>query len=325
MEEVIKSYKGFEKDMTCRGFRYEEGKEYEEDKAKVCDAGFHACEYPLDCFKYYVPSTSVYHEVEQSGKLSKSSDDSKVAATKIKIGARIGIPGLVQAAIEYTTERAKQTEDTHNTGDYGASSNTGYRGASSNTGYYGVSSNTGNRGASSNTGDYGASSNTGNRGASSNTGYYGVSSNTGYRGASSNTGNYGASSNTGNCGASSNTGDYGASSNTGYRGASSNTGNYGASSNTGNCGASSNTGYRGTCEANHPNSVAAAWGPESKAKGVIGATLVFAEWYRLSDKYWEEDAWEFRGSMMVRVDGKNIKEDTWYWMKDGKIMEAKDE
>ena len=271
MEEVIKSYKGFEKDMTCRGFRYEEGKEYEEDKAKVCDAGFHACEYPLDCFKYYVPSTSVYHEVEQSGKLSKSSDDSKVAATKIKIGARIGIPGLVQAAIEYTTERAKQTEDTHNTGDYGASSNTGYRGASSNTG------------------------------------------------------NYGASSNTGNCGASSNTGDYGASSNTGYRGASSNTGNYGASSNTGNCGASSNTGYRGTCEANHPNSVAAAWGPESKAKGVIGATLVFAEWYRLSDKYWEEDAWEFRGSMMVRVDGKNIKEDTWYWMKDGKIMEAKDE
>jgi hypothetical protein len=58
---------------------------------------------------------------------------------------------------------------------------------------------------------------------------------------------------------------------------------------------------------------------------VIGATLVFAEWYRLSDKYWKEDAWEFRGSMMVRVDGKNIKEDTWYWMKGGKIVEAKDE
>ena len=343
MEEVIKSYKGFEKDMTCRDFQYEEGKEYEEDKAEACKTGFHACEYPLDCFGHYAPSTSVYHEVEQSGKLSKSSDDSKVAATKIKIGARIGIPGLVQAAIEYTTERTKQTEDAHNIGncgassytgnygassntvDYGASSNTGYCGASSNTGYYGASSNTGNCGASSNTGNRGASSNTGNGGASSNTGYYGASSNTGYCGASSNTGNCGASSNTGYYGASSNTGDYGASSNTGYRGASSNTGDYGASSNTGNCGASSNTGYRGTCEANHPNSVAAAWGPESKAKGVIGATLVFAEWYRLSDKYWKEDAWEFRGSMMVRVDGKNIKEDTWYWMKGGKIVEAKDE
>ena len=298
MEEVIKSYKGFEKDMTCRDFQYEEGKEYEEDEAKVCNAGFHACEYPLDCFGYYAPNTSVYHEVEQSGKLSNSSDDSNVAATKIKIGARIGIPGLVQAAIEYTTERTKPTEDASNTGEYGASSNTGECGASSNTGECGASSNTGEYGASSNTGDYGASSNTGNCGASSNTGDYGASSNTG---------------------------DYGASSNTGYRGASSNTGDYGASSNTGNCGASSNTGYYGTCEANHPNSVAVAWGPKSKAKGVIGATLVLAEWAQLSNAYWEEDAWEFKGSMMVRVDGKNIKEDTWYWMKDGKIVEAKDE
>lgn len=130
MEEVIKGYKGFEKDMTCRDFQYEEGKEYEEDKAEACKTGFHACEYPLDCFGYYAPGESVYHEVEQSGKLSKSSDDSKVAATKIKIGARIGIPGLVQAAIEYTTERANPTEYTHNTGDYGASSNTGDYGAS---------------------------------------------------------------------------------------------------------------------------------------------------------------------------------------------------
>ena len=146
MEEVIKSYKGFEKDMTCRDFQYEEGKEYEEDKAEACKTGFHACEYPLDCFGYYAPGTSVYHEVEQSGKLSTNSSDSKVAATKIKIGARIGIPGLVQAAIEYTTERTNPTEDAHNTGDRGASSNTGDYGASSNTGDYGASSNTGYRG-----------------------------------------------------------------------------------------------------------------------------------------------------------------------------------
>ena len=298
MEEVIKSYKGFNEDMTCRNFQYREGEEYKEKHVMACEAGFHACEYPLDCFHHYAPNESVYHEVEQSGVLDKSKDGHKVASTKIKIGARLNIAGLVQAAIEYTTERAKLAEDAHNTGDYGASSNTGYRGASSNTGDRGVSSNTGDCGASSNTGD---------------------------RGASSNTGDCGASSNTGNCGVSSNTGNCGASSNTGYRGASSNTGDYGASSNTGDCGVSSNTGYCGTCEANHPNSVAVAWGPKSKAKGVIGATLVLAEWAQLSNAYWEEDAWEYKGSMMVRVDGKNIKEDTWYWMKDGKIVEAKDE
>ena len=280
MEEKIKSYKGFNKDMTCRNFQYEEGKEYETEDAKACDYGFHACEYPLDCLRYYNPAQSVYHEVEQSGKLSRKGDDSKAASTKIKIGVEISIAGMVKAAIEYIRERAKESEDAHNTGNYGASSNTG------------------NYGASSNTGDYGASSNTGD---------YGASSNTGYRGASSNTGNYGASSNTG------------------YRGASSNTGDYGASSNTGNCGASSNTGYRGAAEANHPNSVAVAWGPESKAKGVKGATLVFAEWESNGGVCWEEETWTFKGSMMVRVDGERIKEDAWYTMRSGEIVEAERE
>ena len=111
MSEAIKSYKGFNKDMTCRGFQYEEGKEYEESNALVCENGFHACEYPLDCLSYYSPSESVYHEVEQSGKLSKESDDTKVASTKIKIGAKLSIAGLVEAAIEYTKERVKQEED----------------------------------------------------------------------------------------------------------------------------------------------------------------------------------------------------------------------
>lgn len=36
MSEIIKSFKGFNKDMTCRGFQYEIGKEYEEEKATAC-------------------------------------------------------------------------------------------------------------------------------------------------------------------------------------------------------------------------------------------------------------------------------------------------
>ena len=146
MGEVIKAYKGFNKDMTCRDFRYEEGKEYEEERAEACNCGFHACEYPLDCLGYYDPAHSVYHEVEQSGEISKRSDDTKVASTKIKIGARVSIAGLVQAAIEYTKERVKpEAEANENygassaTGDYGASSATGNCGASSATGYKGKS------------------------------------------------------------------------------------------------------------------------------------------------------------------------------------------
>lgn len=77
MSEVIKTYKGFNKDMTCKYFQYKEGKEYEESNALVCETGFHACEYPLNCLSYYNPAESVYHEVEQSGKLSRNLDDSK--------------------------------------------------------------------------------------------------------------------------------------------------------------------------------------------------------------------------------------------------------
>lgn len=59
----MKAYKGFNKDMTCRGFQFEEGKSYEEKEVKLCSKGFHACENPIDCLNYYRPSNSVYHEV----------------------------------------------------------------------------------------------------------------------------------------------------------------------------------------------------------------------------------------------------------------------
>ena len=137
------NYKGMDKDMKCRGFQYEVGKEYETDKAVACECGFHACEYPLDVFNYYPPAGSRFFEVEQSGELSKNDDDSKVASTKIKIGAELNIAGLVKAAVEYTKERCTQGEGECATGDYGAASATGYYGAASATGDYGAASATG--------------------------------------------------------------------------------------------------------------------------------------------------------------------------------------
>ena len=164
------NYKGMDKDMKCRGFQYEVGKEYETDKAVACECGFHACEYPLDVFNYYPPAGSRFFEVEQSGELSKNDGDSKVASTKIKIGAELNIAGLVKAAVEYTKERCTQGEGERATGDYGAASATGDYGAASATGY---------QGAASATGGYGAASATGPRGAASATGYQGAASATG--------------------------------------------------------------------------------------------------------------------------------------------------
>ena len=105
----MKAYKGFNKDMTCRGFQYEEGKTYETEKANVCECGFHACENPLDCMKYYRPNESVYHEVEMDGEIDGGGNDSKIASTKITIGAKLSIAGMVKGAIDFVMNKVKAT------------------------------------------------------------------------------------------------------------------------------------------------------------------------------------------------------------------------
>lgn len=134
----MKAFKGFNKDLTCRGYQYEEGKEFHTERAECCDTGFHACEYPLDCFGYYDPAHSVYHEVELSGEMDKSGDNTKVCATDIKIGARLSIAGLVKMAIDFTM--SKVNKEAGSDERHGFASATGYKGASSATGDYGASS-----------------------------------------------------------------------------------------------------------------------------------------------------------------------------------------
>ena len=125
----MKAYKGFDKDMKCREYQFEEGKEYVEDEAVLCEKGFHACEHPLNCFDYYAPAESVYHEVELDDVADGRRDDTKVCGKRIKIGARLTIGKLVDAAISYVFERSHPEEGGHATGDQGAASATGTRGA----------------------------------------------------------------------------------------------------------------------------------------------------------------------------------------------------
>lgn len=98
----MKAYKGFDKELKCRGFQYAIGKEYHEDDAALCEKGFHACLHPLDCLGYYPPNDSRYCEVDIDDNGQRQSDDTKVCGKSIKIGAEIGIKGLIQAAFECT-------------------------------------------------------------------------------------------------------------------------------------------------------------------------------------------------------------------------------
>ena len=97
----MKAFKGFNQDMTCRNFQYEEGKTYEEPEAKLCDKGFHACENPIMCLGHYAPGTSVYHQVELEDVAPERGDDTKCVGKKITIGAKLGIPEICQLTFEY--------------------------------------------------------------------------------------------------------------------------------------------------------------------------------------------------------------------------------
>lgn len=140
----VSGFKGFNKDLKCRGFQYEVGKEYEEQEAIACNKGFHFCEYPLDVFGYYPPSSSRFCEVVGDGQFDRDTRDSKVACTKIHIGAEIGIRGLIDAAVKFVFDIADWSKkENHTTGDQGAASATGYQGAASATGNQGAASATG--------------------------------------------------------------------------------------------------------------------------------------------------------------------------------------
>ena len=102
MEKKIIAYKGFDKNLKCRDFQYEVGKEYEMDgDIKCCERGFHACESPLEVFYHYDMLNSRFAEVEQSGEIDKEEDTTKVCSSKIKIKAELNHADIVKLGVEW--------------------------------------------------------------------------------------------------------------------------------------------------------------------------------------------------------------------------------
>ena len=238
MSETITGFKGFDKDLKCKDYQYEVGKEFEEEgKIEACSNGFHFCENPLDVLGYYPPydekGSNRYCIVKGSGNIDRDGDDTKVACSKLYISAEIGLKGIIEAGVKFILDKVNWKDN--------KKSNTGYRSAATNTGNQSAATNTGYRSAATNTGD---------RSAATNTGYYSAATNTG---------------------------DQSAATNTGDRSAATNTGNQSAATNTGNQSAATNTGYRSAAEVTGKESIAIVTGKDSKAKGSIGCWIVLTE------------------------------------------------
>ena len=331
--EKIKGYKGFDKNMKCRNFQYESGKNYQHDgKISCCHSGFHFCTNPFDVLAYYAPANSRFCEVEGNGESDKDGNDTKVSVPNLHVGLEIGLNGLINAGVKFILNKVKwnnceatNTDDysaATNTGDYSAATNTGDCSAATNTGNRSAATNTGNRSAATNTGDRSAATNTGNRSAATNTGYCSAATNTGYYSAATNTGDCSAATNTGYYSAATNTGDYSAATNTGDCSAATNTGNRSTATNTGDCSTATNTGNRSTAtntgdcstaNVEGKDSIAIVTGRKSKAAGALGCWLVLTE---------RDDNTNIINVKAIKVDGKKIKANIFYTLEDGEIKEA---
>ena len=253
----MKAYKGFDKNMQCRGFQFEEGKTYHEDEAELCKRGFHACENPLDVFGYYSPGkNSIYREVElEDVSEERNSDDTKVCAKTIKIGAKLDVAGLCKAHFEYVSARCNPAngrvagdKESAAAGNWGSAA-AGYKGSAA----------------------------AGNNGSAA----------AGYNGSAA----------AGNCGsaAAGNNGSAAA----GYKGSAA-AGNWGSAA----------AGNKGSAAAGKQGIACCRGG---NVKGDIGAVLALSELDNKGNNI---------SAKAVIVDGKTIKANTWYTLKNGEFVEV---
>ena len=227
----MKAYKGFDKDLKCREFQYEVGKEFEEENASLCKKGFHACENPLDTFRYYAPTNSRYCEVDVDDNGERNSTDSKVCGKHIRIGAEIGLKGVINAGVRFVFDKCESATDKNASGWMGNAAASGEGGNAAASGW---------------------------------------------------SGNAAASGERGNAAAS------------------------------GEGGTAVVTGAYGDASALGKQCLAVAWGADSLARGAMGNWIVVSE---------RDDDGNIIDAKIAKVDGKTVKENTWYTLKDGEIVE----
>ncbi|EDY5721047.1 hypothetical protein GU948_003902 [Salmonella enterica] len=165
MTKEIVTFKGFNKDLKCRGFQFAIGETFHHDgKVEACGSGFHACECPFDVFSYYPPAESRYAETISFGVIDREEiGDTKIASASITIKAELTLPQFIQRGIEWIWSKIdKSLEQQIMTGDQSAATNTGNRSAATNTGDQSAATNTGYQSAATNTGNRSAATNTGN-------------------------------------------------------------------------------------------------------------------------------------------------------------------
>ena len=303
MEEKVIAYKGFNKDLTCRGFQYEIGKEYEEKEVSVCERGFHACENPFDVLGFYGDVlNNRFCKVEQSGTIKN--DYKKQASSKIKVVAEIGFVGIFRAGIKWIkeiTNPASIIEETKGKKDedkIGSSGNSAKIGSSGDSAKIGSSGDFAKIGSSGDSAQIGSSGDSAKIGSSGNYAQIGSSGDFAQIGSSGDSAQIGSSGDSAKIGSS---------------------GNYAQIGSSGNYAQIGSSGDSAKIDSTGEDSVICCAGGNSIVKAKKGSWITLSEW-----KYSEEKQRSIPVCVKTEfVDGERIKADTWYKLEKGKFVEVK--
>ena len=299
-EKKIIAYKGFDKNLNCRGFQYEVGKEYEMDgDIKCCERGFHACESPLEVFDYYDMLNSRFAEVEHSGEIDKEENTTKVCSSRIKVKAELKLADIINLGVEWIKDvtspsKLKKETDLNDNGN-----NSAQIGSSGNYAQIGSSGYSAQIGSSGNSAQIGSS---GNSAQIANSGDCAQIVSSGDYAKIGNSGDYAKIGNSGDCAQIVSSG-------------------YSAQiASSGDSAQIASSGDSAQIESTGNHSVVMTAGNNSIAKAKIGSWITLAEW----KKDHKDGKWKPVCVKTEQVDGEHIKANTFYKLVDGEFKEVEE-
>ena len=316
--ENIKGFKGYDKDLTCRGKEYKENTEFTEDLSpKACSIGMHFCKMPLDVFNYYPPKPGTeYTEVESTGDSVEHED--KISTNKLFVKARISISKLFKSHFEIVFSKVKSSKETTNTSGYKAHANT--------SGNYAHANTSGNYAHANTSGNYAHANTSGNYAHANTSGYYAHANTSGNYAHANTSGNYAHANTSGNY-AHANTSGYKAHANTSGNYAHANTsgnyahantsGNYAHANTSGNYAHANTSGYKAHANTSGEEAIACALGYQSKAKAENG-WIVIVDW-RLDEAYNANIKGIYSAKVGRKLKGVKIESDKCYWFENGEL------
>ena len=202
----MKAYKGFNSDMTCRGFQFEIGKTYTHDgEIKLCESGFHSCEAPLDVFNFY-PPTALFAEVELDGVSEEThNQDTKRVSKSLTVKAAIDIAGLVKAQIEWCS---KKSDVTIAKGNSSTAASSGDYSKAASSGDYSTAASSGDSSKSASSGDYSKAASSGDYSTAASSGDYSTAASSGDSSKAASSGDYSTAASSGDYSKAASSGDY---------------------------------------------------------------------------------------------------------------------